>query len=138
MVASSAIISRPVIGSPPDVKLIRAVSKKELQVVLAEESRESYSDLSKARIEWRKKNEKAADAKIDVTPIRNHGLLSKAERALDIAGWSPKSTRDLEVFELSDVDGLTPLLSLLNDATLDSPAVAVPTEARPMPTAAAP
>ena len=119
-------------GVMEDVKLIRAATPKELKAFLGEEARESYSDLSKARLEWRKKNAKAADQSIDVTPIRNHGLLSKAERALDVAGWSAASKRDLEVFKLVDVDGLTPLLSLLNDATLEGVG-----RARPMPTAAA-
>lgn len=120
-------------GVMEDVKLIRAVSKSELKAMLAEESRESFSDLSKARIEWRKKHEKVADPANDVTPIRNHGLLSKAERALDIAGWSKASTRDLEIFRLVDVDGLTPLLSLLNDATLDAPEPTPAKDARPTP-----
>ncbi len=125
-------------GVMEDVKLIRAPTAKELKAVLAEESRGSMSDLSSARQKWRETAKKTADPSIDVTPIRNHGLLSKAERALDIAGWSKSSTRDLEVFRLSDVDGLTPLLSLLNDATLDAPALAAPASARPVPTAVAP
>jgi hypothetical protein len=50
--------------------------------------------------------------------LRNHGLLSKAQRALDIAGWSETAQRDLEVFRLIDCEGLTPLLALFNAATL--------------------
>jgi hypothetical protein len=50
--------------------------------------------------------------------LRNHGLLSKAQRALDIAGWSVTAQRDLEVFRLVDCEGLTPLLALFNAATL--------------------
>ncbi len=49
-------------------------------------------------------------------PLRNHGLFSKAERALEIAGWSEKARRDVEVFPLEDTEGLTPLLMVLNDA----------------------
>ena len=49
---------------------------------------------------------------------RNHGLLSKAQRALDIAGWSDKAQQDVEVFRLVDCEGLTPLLALFNAATL--------------------
>jgi hypothetical protein len=125
-------------GVMEDLKLIRAVTPNELKGFLEEESRSSNSDLSIARQKWREKNKdkNVADPNIDVTPIRNHGLLSKAERALDIAGWSPKSVRDLEVFKLVDIDGLTPLLSLLNDATLDAPAAMV--DARPNPLAPAP
>lgn len=108
-------------GVMEDLKLIRAVTPKELEAFLEDESRASRSDLSVARQKWREQNKdkNVTDPSIDVTPIRNHGLLSKAERALDIAGWSPKSARDVEIYKLVDVDGLTPLLSLLNDATLD-------------------
>ena len=38
---------------------------------------------------------------------------------MDIAGWSAESKRDVEVFRLVDTEGLTPLLSLLNEATLE-------------------
>jgi hypothetical protein len=52
--------------------------------------------------------------------MRNHGLLSKAERALDIAGWSEEAKRDVEIYRLVDTEGLTPLLVLLNEATLET------------------
>jgi hypothetical protein len=48
--------------------------------------------------------------------VRNHGLFSKAQRALDIAGWSPRAQEDVEIYRLVDTDGLTPLLIVLNDA----------------------
>ncbi|MCZ7595717.1 MAG: hypothetical protein M5U16_13075 [Hyphomicrobium sp.] len=48
-------------------------------------------------------------------PIRNHGLFSKAERALTIAGWSEKARRDIEIFPLENVEGLTPILMVLAD-----------------------
>ena len=48
-------------------------------------------------------------------PLRNHGLFSKAERMLEIAGWSEKARRDIEVFPLEDTEGLTPLLMVLNE-----------------------
>jgi hypothetical protein len=47
-------------------------------------------------------------------PVRNHGLFSKAEHALQIAGWSEKARNDVEVFRLVDTEGLTPLLIVLN------------------------
>ena len=110
-----------------------------MKAFLAEEARESFSDLSARRASnGAERTRRPPIQPIDVTPIRNHGLLSKAERALDIAGWSPASKRDLEVFKLVDVDGLTPLLSLLNDATLDAPTAQTPASARPSPTAVAP
>ncbi len=51
----------------------------------------------------------------NATPFRNHGLFSKAERALTIAGWSEQARRDVEVFRLVDTEGLTPILDVLND-----------------------
>jgi hypothetical protein len=51
----------------------------------------------------------------DDRPIRNHGLFSKAERALEMAGWSERARRDVEVFRLVDTEGLTPLLMVLNE-----------------------
>jgi hypothetical protein len=50
--------------------------------------------------------------------VRNHGLLSKAQRALEITGWSAAAQRDVEIFRLVDSEGLTPLLTLFNEATL--------------------
>ena len=41
-------------------------------------------------------------------------LLSKAERALQIAGWG-EGRNDIEIFKLIDTEGLTPLLMVLND-----------------------
>ena len=48
-------------------------------------------------------------------PLRNHGLFSKAERALQIAGWSERARNDVEIFRLVDTEGLTPLLMVLNE-----------------------
>ncbi len=48
-------------------------------------------------------------------PIRNHGLFSKAEAALTFAGWSEKARRDVEIFPLEDIEGLTPILMVLAD-----------------------
>lgn len=105
-------------GVMEDVKLIRTVSPRELQDFLKEEERASLSDLSTARNKWRERIKKTSGGETEI-PIRNHGLLSKAERALDIAGWSKESIRDIEVYRLIDVEGLTPLLSLLSQSTLD-------------------
>lgn len=107
-------------GVMEDVKLIRVVTSRELQDFLKEESRESFSDLSAVRNKWRKEHKQAVAEREDYKPIRNHSLLSKAERALDIAGWSEDSKRDIEVYRLVDTEGLTPLLSLLNDANLEN------------------
>jgi hypothetical protein len=105
-------------GVLEDVKLVRSVAPRELKTFLAEEARESLSDLSTVRKNWRQKIAKKGPSVEDGSPIRNHGLLSKAERALDIAGWSAEAKRDVEVFRLVDTDGLTPLLSMLSHATV--------------------
>ncbi len=55
-------------------------------------------------------------------PIRNHGLFSKAERALSLAKWSDEARRDIEVFPLVDTEGLTPLLMALNRGDAGAPA----------------
>ena len=57
--------------------------------------------------------------------LRNHGMLSKARRALDIAGWSFPAQRDAEIYRLVDCEGLTPLLALFNEATLAKGAAAI-------------
>ena len=46
-------------------------------------------------------------------------LLSKADRALAIAGWSADSKREIEVFQIVHSEGTAPLLCLINQATLD-------------------
>jgi hypothetical protein len=43
-------------------------------------------------------------------------LFSKAERALEMAGWSEAARRDVEIFRLVETDGLTPLLMVLNES----------------------
>ena len=107
----------------------------------AEETRVSYTDLNAYRQDetsdeaktvrvassrggWLGKLSKAGRKErvaIDGTKdrIRNHGLLSKAQRTLDIAGWSKAAQSDVELFRLVDTEGLTPLLSVLNEASLE-------------------
>src|SRR5439155_220920 len=113
-----------------DLGLLRVLSKHELKRFGREEMRDSYTDLTPFR------QERSAEAAAQGPPklwarwfgatgwppkgggphVRNHGLLSKAQRALDIAGWSPAAQRDVEIFRLVDSEGLTPLLTLLNEA----------------------
>jgi len=59
-------------------------------------------------------DERKAELAEKLKPIRNHGLFSKAEQMLHIAGWSEGAKRDIEIFIVVDTDGLTPLLSVLN------------------------
>lgn len=94
-----ALAMNQLTGVLDDLDLIAVLTSRELKKARVEEARESNSSLSD--------NEK----------IRNHGLLSKGRRVLGIAGWSGDAQRDLEVFRLVDTEGLTPLLTVLNEAT---------------------
>ncbi len=96
--AQRALAMNQLAGVLDDLDLIRPLSKKELERAADDEKRESYSRV--------KEDEK----------IRNHGLFSKSRRALVIAGWSEKASMDMEVFRLTDTEGLTPLLIVLNEA----------------------
>jgi hypothetical protein len=105
------------------VKLI----KSELQKLKLEEDQASDSDLSEIRKRWVAKLKKdnpdlklsEKDAEFEAAaPLRNHGLFSKAERALAIAGWSEAARRDVEVYRLVDTEGLTPILDVLNDGSV--------------------
>ena len=92
--------------------------RKELDAKDEEPSR-SDTDLTEIRKKWFE--EKGLDAAKAARPhgdrpIRNHGLFSKAERALEIAGWSEGARDDVEIFRLVDTEGLTPLLMVLNEA----------------------
>ncbi|MFN3622584.1 MAG: hypothetical protein ACK4TP_00845 [Hyphomicrobium sp.] len=96
--------------------------KGELDKLKAEEAAASETDLSQIRKDWLKKLNKKPDEMTEedvafekAQPIRNHGLFSKAEKALTIAGWSERARRDIEIFPLEDVEGLTPILMVLAD-----------------------
>ena len=61
---------------------------------------------------WQKNEEDVAFEKAQ--SIRNHGLFSKAEKALKIAGWSERARRDIEIFPLVGRESFTLLLRALN------------------------
>jgi len=93
----------------------------ELKKLLDEETGASFTDLTKVRQERLKQLQSAeGDAADDKSarptdqPLRNHGLFSKAEVALGLAGWSAKARADIEVLPLVETEGLTPLLMVLN------------------------
>ncbi len=135
-----ALAMNQLAGVLDDLRLVRSLSEKELSRFGREEMRDSASDLTP----FRKQRDAIAheevladqDAVDPARPLpgfklpwqrsvattgkgmRNHGLLSKASRTLDIAGWSAQAQRDVEIFRLTDTEGLTPLLTLLNEATL--------------------
>ena len=91
--------------------------KSELERLRDEESQKSLTDLDAIRQSWKNNGKEGAEP---VTPLRNHGLFSKAETVLKIAGWSDQACRDIELFKLEDSEGLTPLLMVLNNAPDDS------------------
>jgi hypothetical protein len=95
--------------------------KHELKELLDEESGGSFTDLTKVRQERMDELQAAgrgasADTAPDQSapPLRNHGLFSKAEVALELAGWSQRARADIEVLPLVETEGLTPLLMVLN------------------------
>jgi hypothetical protein len=118
MEASRALAMNHLAGVLSDLELVRWPTRKEGKKLRQEESVASSTDLSEIRKKWFKEQgldpAKAARQHND-RPIRNHGLFSKAERALEIAGWSERARRDVEVFRLVDAEGLTPLLMVLNE-----------------------
>jgi hypothetical protein len=99
------------------------LTKSELQTLKDEEDQASDTDLTEIRKKWLDQHGKTSgpDAEVrdaavrDAAPLRNHGLFSKAERALTIAGWSEGARRDVEVYRLVNTEGLTPILDVLND-----------------------
>jgi hypothetical protein len=96
-------------------------AKGELDVLKAEEQELSTTDLTEVRKAHIKVLESQGIAVTDAEsesfrnarPLRNHGLFSKAERALTISGWSERARRDVEIFRVVDEEGLTPLLEVL-------------------------
>jgi hypothetical protein len=112
--------------------------KGELDQLKEEESGRSATDLTDVRKKWiQQLKEEGIELKSEkdalfekAEPIRNHGLFSKAEQALTIAGWSDKARRDIEIFRLVDVEGLTPILMVLNE---NAPAEIEKAEGSPAP-----
>ena len=101
--------------------------KDELAVLKNEENQASGTDLTEIRKGWLQQIGKSEDKLSEQDrefltrdPLRNHGLFSKAERALTISGWSKNARRDIEVFPIVDVEGLTPLLMVLNRGDLST------------------
>jgi hypothetical protein len=104
---------RPGGWRPPGWELVQ---RGELDRLKDEERGTSTTDLSEIRKKWRdEKGLKPEHEGHGERPIRNHGLFSKAERAMEFAGWSEAARRDIEVFRLVDAEGLTPLLMVLNE-----------------------
>ena len=137
-----ALAMNQLAGVFADLRLIRPLTSSELKRLAREELRPSAADLdaleerhaqdrAKGRAEgarspsWKAWLSPSRLAPLDGDHLRHHGLLSKARRALAIAGWSIPAQRDVEVFRLVDCEGLTPLLALFNEATLAKGAEAI-------------
>jgi hypothetical protein len=117
--SARALAMNQLAGVLSDLDLVRWPKRKELKELRKDETVASNTDLTEIRKKWFEEKgldpNKAARPHGD-RPIRNHGLFSKAERALEIAGWSEGARRDIEIFRLVDTEGLTPLLMVLNEA----------------------
>jgi hypothetical protein len=133
-----ALAMNQLAGVLDDLKIVRVLTPRELKRFGREELRDSFSDLTPFREERKllangqpvkgpgslgrffEKPPNAPTGEEGSKHVRNHGLLSKAARALDIAGWSEKAQKDVEIFRLVDSEGLTPLLAVLNKVRLSS------------------
>ncbi len=119
--AKKALAMNQLAGVMIDLDLIRWPTKKEMAALKKEEQTMSDTDLTIIRRDIAEKLNLPDEEKkkfADKVPLRNHGLFSKAERMLQMAGWSAGALRDLELFKLVDTEGLTPLLATLNDARM--------------------
>jgi hypothetical protein len=127
---AKALAMNQLAGVLDDLDLVRwpqkarwwKLQKNELQQLKDEESLGSMTDLTEVRKQWLKDHPKPEGERTEqdvvfekAQPLRNHGLFSKAEAALTLAGWGEKARRDVEVFPLEDVEGLTPILMVLAD-----------------------
>jgi hypothetical protein len=123
--AARALAMNQLAGVLSDLDLVRwpspghkwLLQKSELRRLREEEEYASDTDLSDVRRRWFAEQGLEPDVarRHNERPIRNHGLFSKAERALEIAGWSQRARDDIEIYRLVDAEGLTPLLMVLND-----------------------
>ena len=117
MRAARALAMNQLAGVLTDLDLVRWPLPKELEKLVEEETVTSDTDLTSIRKTWLDENKitgELAEQHREQQPIRNHGLFSKAERALELAGWSEGARRDVEIYVFEDTDGLTPLLTVLN------------------------
>jgi len=123
--SSRALAMNQLAGVLDDLDLVRWPDPKELDRLKEEEKGDSKTDLTEIRRERLQELEKRGGINLDqakaesirsAEPVRNHGLFSKAERVLTISGWSEQARRDLEIYKLVDIEGLTPILDVLNEA----------------------
>jgi hypothetical protein len=124
--AAKAMAVNQLAGVLSDLDLVRwpkggkwwLFQENELKKLKQEESSASDTDLTAIRKKWAEEQGMTGEELkkyVDKRAVRNHGLFSKAERALQIAGWSEKARSDVEIFKLVNAEGLTPLLMVLNE-----------------------
>ncbi|MEL7544153.1 MAG: hypothetical protein AAGJ70_10290 [Pseudomonadota bacterium] len=104
-----------------DLGFVRWPTRHEYLSLRAEERGDSITDLSNIRKIAAEKQNLEGERRDEIDSAvaeRNHGLFSKAQKTLEFNGWSPGAQSDIELFKLTDKDGLTPLLDVLNDVTL--------------------
>lgn len=124
--AKRAVAMNQLAGVLSDLDVVRWPTKEELETLKKEEANTSSTDLTEIRKQHVKQfgvNPKNPERYEDRSAIRNHGLFSKAERMLEIAGWSEWARNDIEIFKLTDTDGLTPLLMVLHKADAEGPPI---------------
>ncbi len=117
--SSKALAMNQLAGVLSDLELVVWPTPSELKLLRAEESSGSNTDLTEIRKKFAEETKARGGAEEEAVStgiIRNHGLFSKAERALQIAGWSPRARADIEIFKLVETAGLTPLLMVLTEA----------------------
>jgi hypothetical protein len=95
--------------------------------VLEEQHARTIAPREKSTLPWTQLLPVVLTETHDGHQTRQHGLLSKAQRVLHIAGWSPAAQGEVEIFRLVDCEGLTPLLALFSEATLEKGAEAIET-----------
>ena len=133
--SAKALAMNQLAGVLDDLDLVRWPTPREFKELKEEELGGSDTDLTEIRKARLRELEGNKDVKLDgakaeeirsAEPLRNHGLFSKAERVLTMAGWSEAARRDIEIMKLVDVEGLTPLLEVLNDRSATPVAAAPP------------
>jgi hypothetical protein len=139
--SAKALAVNQLAGVLSDLDLVRwpkrgrrwLLQRSELETLQKEEAQSSITDLTAIRRKWAQDQGLSGDEIRKYTEkraVRNHGLFSKAERALEIAGWSEKARNDIEIFRLVDTEGLTPLLMVLNEPDARNPVRSADTQDR--------
>lgn len=121
--SAKALAMNQLAGVMSDLDLVRWPTKSELAKLKKEEMQISTTDLTNVRIEMIEELGLSEEEKNKIKArqkLRNHGLFSKAERMLEIAGWGESARSDIELFKLEDSEGLTPLLAALNEGSRTS------------------